>query len=108
MKKETIIESVVKASVETEWQEYKERILSGSKEDIFKNAYRIMVTETFYDLFTYGEYDWISGKSLIKIHDKAAGHILASLVDEYFDSEWCDIANDQDIKDLVNNYAKDE
>lgn len=94
----TIID--VRKTIEREFEDYKASQISKEAEEVFCNAFRINAWISIYDFL---EREGLRDEIIIELYEKCNGHILAVLVDEYINDEYCDIAQYSDLKNLVEN-----
>ena len=105
MKNEVTTIVTVKEAIEREFEDYKAEQIAKGAEEVFCNAFRINAWSSIYDFLDSNE---LSDETKIALYEKCNGHILSVLVDEYVYTEYCDIAQYSDLKELVNNFLNDE
>lgn len=105
MKKEDITIRTVEKSIKHEFNVYKAEQIAKGAEEVFSNVFRINAWSCIYDFL---QDDELTNEKKIALYKKCKGYVIAILVDEYMDKEYCDIAKNEDIKELVDDFLSSE
>lgn len=93
----------VMESIESEYRIYREQMECRSQDFIFDNALRITAWSCIHSYLTESDVD---ADTLFVLYEKTRGHILCELVDFYFDAEDYNIAVEDDVRLLVNDFLQ--
>ncbi len=91
----------VMADIEREFDTYRAECIAKGAEAVWDNSFRINAWCCIKGYFDNNE---LSDEDMDLLHRISGGCIISSLVDWYVDYEDCDIANDSDVGQLVNDY----
>ncbi len=105
MKKDTVTIESIKQAIEREFEDYKAEQIAKSTEEVFCNAFRINAWSSIFDFLQDGG---LKVETMFALYGKCNGHIISTLVDEYVYTEYCDIAQHDDLKELVDNFLNGE
>lgn len=95
----------VLSQIEEEYETYKAEWIAKGAEAIWENSFRINAWCCIKDFLLDGD---LPKSKINRLYVKCDGHILSTLVDEYVDSEYCDIAQHDDLKEMVENFLDRE
>lgn len=91
----------VMADIEREFDAYKAEQIAKGAEAVWDNSFRVNAWCCLKGFFDNNE---MSDEDMDLLHRISGGCILASLVDWYIDFEECDIADNDDVEQLVRDY----
>ncbi len=98
---------LVNASVVKEFHLFKEEMLENSKEDVFKENYKIRFFDEIYNFFNDSEEDTFDD-NYMRVLTADDGDIISNMYDYYLDNEYASIANYGDTIELVKGYIEFE
>lgn len=90
-----------------EFEDFKKDMVSKSKEEIFRSAYKIHVMDELNDYFENGGCENLSKEDCKKLQ-KYDDNILSLLYDYYLFDEYGSVNNWEDIGDLIKRFLERE
>ena len=103
MKDDTV--KFVLSQIEKEYETYKAEWVAKGADAVWENSFRINARCCIKDFLLDGE---LPENKINSLYVKCNGQVISTLVDEYIDSEYYDIAQYSDLKDLVENFLRRE
>lgn len=101
---DTMDKKGILVSIREEYQEFKAGMMACGVEKMCEESCRITAWRYIED-FLEGTSE--GGADLLEpLYEKAGRHILSTLVDEYMDSECCDIGSWSEIRNLAIDYLR--
>lgn len=98
-------EKFVLSQIEEEYKTYKAEWIARGAEAVWENSFRINAWCCIKDFLLEGD---LPKSKINSLYLKCDGHVISTLVDEYIDSEYCDIAQHSDLQELVENFLRRE
>jgi len=93
----------VSDSIDKEFDDFKEEILTKSPIDIFYSNYKIHVTTELYEVLSENSY---FDDIYYKILYKEKGHILSSLYEDFLSNEYSSVNTGSDTSDFIKDYCR--
>lgn len=91
------------SQIEAEYETYKAEWIAKGAEEVWANSFRINAWQCIKDYLLDGD---LSESKINLLYVKCGGHVISCLVDEYIDSEYCDIAQHSDLRELLENFLE--
>lgn len=98
-------EKFVLSQIEEEYKTYKAEWIAKGAEAVWENSFRINAWCCIKDFLLEGD---LPKNKINSLYLKCDGHVISTLVDEYIDSEYYDIAQYSDLQELVENFLRRE
>lgn len=95
----------VLSEIKAEYKTYRSEWIAKGAEAVWHNSFNVNAWRCIKDFLLDGE---LSETEMNRLYMKCNGHILSALVDAYVSSEYCDIAQYSDLKELVKNFLGKE
>lgn len=91
------------AAINKEYSEYRSWALQHTPKEVWDLAFRINAWKSIYEYFKYTK---LKNETLERLYHRTSGNIIATLVERYIRSEYCDIAQHEDIEELILNFVE--
>jgi hypothetical protein len=96
----------LKTNVNTEFENFKNKMLKESKEEIFDNAYKIRFYTNVWDYIQYLNKDTFLEEAYIECLLQDFQSVLTCLWDYFLKQEYASVETYDDTQDLIENYCE--